>query len=627
LLIVFTTVILSQASNPNQQLYVSSPQDRSQAVRLAQPITLKFTEPMDPTTTQQAIHIRPTTKVTYHWVNSQTLDITPVNKGLAPNTRYQVTLSTGAQTQTHQPIPEASATPGISFVTVPPPAPGSTPQPTGQPSPSPSSTPNPLGNVHELGAIGAQAPVWSTDGSTVYVVGPQGQLTAYSATGGVSQALASSGVTLVAAGPQGVAYVANGSLAYDGQTQQGVAPAAIGFRGNQLLTLVGQVVASSANPNLAKLAEAPQMAEFSPDGTQLAYLGTSGLHIVNLPSNQDQVIGPATALGAWSPLSSQLTYVNGTSIEETTGGTPQTLLSEAGVSTVSWSSNGLLLLSGSSGVQSAVAADGSGVRQLAAANVSRATWSSVAGAATFAYVENGNAYVAQVVNAQTPQADQNDIVSQFMKARVAGDTATAQTYLDASGKQDFSTLPLVYSGSQELSWYSVLLSQPSGEVVVRIVLSTRTGSHETAYDEMLQLVRDPASGHLLIHGATDGAQRSLDSGPEVVSLSVQANQVRVAFDSDLDPATVTGAIAIAGQQSTQTAYDTKTRTVTVQLAQPLQAGKTYQLQVAAALKDSSEHAANAVTITVAAPNTPLPAVTPSPSPSPATTTTPSPTPS
>src|SRR5207237_5285537 len=101
-----------------------------------------------------------------------------------------------------------------------------------------------------------------------------------------------------------VAY-ARGSQVLEGQVSiPDVQALALGFQGDKLLAVTGQQVellaANSAATNVAHLAEAATAADFSPDGQRLAYLGASGLHVLDLKTGRDTVVGTASALGAWS---------------------------------------------------------------------------------------------------------------------------------------------------------------------------------------------------------------------------------------------------------------------------------------------------------------------------------------
>ncbi|HYZ03392.1 MAG TPA: Ig-like domain-containing protein, partial [Candidatus Binatia bacterium] len=352
ILILFATLTLAHSGRGGvHAVTVASPLDHAQAVSTVKPITLEFSQPMDQRATQQAVEVHPATQVAYRWSSPRTLEVTPQNGSLAPGTRYEVTVSAAARTTTNQQLGKPAT---MSFVTAQAtPAPPATPA---APAPSPSRPPSQLLDAHQVGPAGPPAAVWSQDGSQLYVVGPAGQLSAYPAGGSVAQPVADRDVRLVAPGPQGPAYARGQDLVYGSLTLAGVNPSAIGFHGSQLLYLQGQTVVNGQPgllaPNGTKVAEldrAPTAASFAPDGSRLAYLGSDGLHLVNVADDKDQLVGPATVLGDWSADSSRFAYANGSTVLETGGGAPTPVLSVSGANAIDWSAGGQLLLSGPSG--------------------------------------------------------------------------------------------------------------------------------------------------------------------------------------------------------------------------------------------------------------------------------------
>lgn len=623
LLILFATLTLTHNSRGGvQEVTVASPLDHAQSVSVVKPITLEFNQPMDQRATQQAVEVHPATQVSYRWSSPRTLEVTPQNGSLAPGTRYEVTVSPAARTATNQQLGKPAT---MSFVTASAtPAPQATPVPT-TPS-SPSRPESQLLDAHQVGPAGAPQAIWSRDGSQLYVVGPAGQLSVYPAGGTVGQPVADRDVRLVAAGPQGPAYARGQDLVYGSLTLSGANPSAIGFQGSQLLYLQGQTIMNGQPgllaPNGTKVAaldRAPSAASFAPDGSRLAYLGSDGLHLVDVSANKDQLVGPATVLGDWSADASRFVYANGSAVLETGGGAPTPVLSLAGVHSIDWSSGGQLLLSGASGVTVANQ-DGKGQRQVAPAGAEQATWSP-AGEAVIAYRQGGATWTARVAGSQPAPTSVDSLVADFMKARKAADQQKASAYLDEAGKQDFQKVPLVYAGQPQLNRYQVLLSQPSGLIVVRMVLAN--GPVEQVVDETLILKRDD-NGRLLVHAASDTPPRALDTGPEVLSVNVTANRVTVMFDSDLDPATVQSAVTVQGQ-STRASYNAQTRTVTLTLASPLQAGSAYTVSVAPQLRDVGHRPAATQSVGFNGPGTAR-ATAPPPAPSPSPIPIPTPTP-
>jgi hypothetical protein len=479
------------------QVTVSSPLQGAHAVAATKPIQIQFSQPMNTSSVEDSIQIQPATRVrSYDWSNGdRTVAVVPEG-GLAPNTQYQVTVGPQARAKNGQAVPRLAA---VSFVTAP--GPNSQPSPTPSASPRPSQLPG-IGTPRQLGPWGSGLPLWSPNGSTLYVIGPGGQLQGYPVAGGGGSQLAS-GVTADGVAPDGtVAYAGGGQVVDGGVTAPAGAVSALGFQDGRLLVLSGHQVQSLAGSALAALAGAPPLAEeptaadFSPGGRRLAYLGASGqLHVLDLASGQDAVAGPASGLGSWSRDGSRYAYPTSTGVFVTGGGAGSRLFSLPGASSVAWS-GGQLLATTASGLWLANA-DGSGVRELQSGSFSHATWSP-AGNGTFAYVQGGEVYVAGVnaasqgTTSPTGETNLGDLVNHFMAARQGAGDPTA--FLDASGKQAFANLTLNYGADMRWS----VLDEGPGRAVVRIV----PGNGRGAIDETLRIV-DGGSGNLLIDGATD----------------------------------------------------------------------------------------------------------------------------
>ena len=168
----------------------------------------------------------------------------------------------------------------------------------------------------------------------------------------------------------------------------------------------------------------------------------------------------------------------------------------------------------------------------------------------------------------------------------AGDQASA--YLDAAGKTAFANLKLVYADSPQLSRYYVIFSQ-ANQAVVRLVLK-QDGVETSLVDETLALVTDQSTGRVLVHGVTEAPARPVGKGPEVLKVSVQGNQVRVAFDSDLDPSTTAAGVSLKGANVTSS-YDSPSRTVILTAPAGLTSGNDYKLSVIPSLKDVNQRPA------------------------------------
>ena len=593
-----------------------------------QPLALGRGGPADPASfqpahrarpaTQQAIAIQPATQVSYHWASATTVVIKPVNGSLAPSTLYDVTVGPSARTQTGTTLQKVEH---VTFVTG---TQQQTPPPT---SPTPTPTPSniSLADPYQLGPIGQQPAVWSADGSQVYVISPSGVLHAYPVAGGSGQTIAS-GVGLVAAGPNGPAYTTGGSIVYGGQTVNGVSAQAIGFDATgDLLYLSGQSVYEGGRV-IATLSEAPTEASFAPSGAGLAYLASDGLHILNFASARDQVVGVASLLGGWSPDGVRYAYPTANGVTAVGPEGISSLVSAQGVTGLSSSESGQLLYAGPQGLY-LEAGNGGTPSQLSASSITSPQWSP-ASDVTLAYTENGSAWVAQISSDHARPETQEALVQQFMTDREAGNGSAAEGLLDSSAKADFANgVTLVYGGATSFSRYQILLDQP-GRMVVRLVVDQ--GSNEYAVDEVLGVVSN--NNQLWIDSASDMPFRQLGRGPEIVSVQVSATTVRVVFDSDLDPSTVSG-LTIQGL-STTASYDPASRTVTLVFGQTPQPGGSYVLQMSSSLHDISGRSAVPYTLTFLGPAggvtpspSPTPAPTPAPTPSPSPTPTPSPSPS
>jgi hypothetical protein len=125
--------------------------------------------------------------------------------------------------------------------------------------------------------------------------------------------------------------------------------------------------------------------------------------------------------------------------------------------------------------------------------------------------------------------------------------------------------------------------------VVRLVL-THGKLDVSDFEETLTLVRDATTKHFLIDQATAGAHRELGRGAEVVGVVVAADNIKVTFDSDLDPATVTDGVLVLdskGRQVDITAtYSNRTVTIT---GVDLKPGAQYKLVILTTVRDVGGH--------------------------------------
>lgn len=149
-------------------------------------------------------------------------------------------------------------------------------------------------------------------------------------------------------------------------------------------------------------------------------------------------------------------------------------------------------------------------------------------------------------------------VAKFMQARINGDSGAAQAELDDAGKAAYQAgaSSLLSPAGSHFSRYYPVTVQPSGSnpnailVGVRI-FSGKNGVDTSFFEEQLTLIRqNPQSavapqGHpYLIDAVSASTSMALGHGPTVVSVEVvqtpPGEQVRVHFDADLKPGTVSG---------------------------------------------------------------------------------------
>src|SRR5205823_326617 len=100
-MIALVVVALSHGPGRDGTVYVTYNVDPIHPVAAVQPIEVKFSQPMDPTSTQAAVQITPATQVNFQWTDPTTLKITPASGSFAPNTQYTVNIApTVAKTAT-----------------------------------------------------------------------------------------------------------------------------------------------------------------------------------------------------------------------------------------------------------------------------------------------------------------------------------------------------------------------------------------------------------------------------------------------------------------------------------------------------------------------------------------------
>ena len=604
--VLIATVVVFMATSPStggfNKLVITSPISDQSAVRLEQPILVKFNQAMDHASTEAAVQVAPATTVAFSW-NANTLAVQPTSGPLAPNTQYQVTIGPGAKTAAGQ---QLAAPQTITFVTQPPAVP--------TPSPSPAVSPSPRG-VIVLPQLLAAAPTgasnihWSPDSSTVYFVSSKGALESVPAAGGNLKVLVPDGVTSVAIAPDGarVAYIRGGKigildlkmLVITSELTTTPAPINVGWtmEGVEWTALDGVYTAGVDIP--VKVASLPTGAainviSFAPDGAHLAYTQDQSLKVLDVATGKSSSLGLGGAqfLG-WSPDGTGVMYSGAQAVvaSDVAGKTISTL--PAGEA--SWSSQDEILL-GSDTDLFEVRPDGSGLTRLQEGTYHAPMWAP--NGTAFTYFRGGALFTASAPPpAQRPSelGAASLVVNAFMQARKGGQVDKANSYLDDNGKKVYSgsngSLNLLVTGDPTFSRYYVLTqsitgSQPdAAQFVVRIVLGHDKLDVST-YEETLTLVRTQGSDVFLIDKASAGPLLKLGKGPQVVSVEVSTGAVKVTFDSDLVPGTVASGLIILDSKGNQVgdapAY--ANRTVTFR-GLDLKPGATYKLVVLPTVQD------------------------------------------
>ncbi|HYM66850.1 MAG TPA: Ig-like domain-containing protein, partial [Patescibacteria group bacterium] len=352
--------------------------------------------------------------------------------------------------------------------------------------------------------------------------------------------------------------------------------------------------------------------------------------------------GQSTDLGqdgaaflGWSPSGLDVMYASagGITVADVNGKSLATLPQGA----PSWSSKDAILVGSDTSLAQAPP-DGSTVMKLADGTYGSPAWAP--DAATFAFVRGSGLWVATAPSLPAPPGilDQAaGVVNTFMQARLDNHPDKATALLDDQGKKAYApgALNLTISGDPSFTRFYILAQEITGTApdtatfVVRLVLSH--GKIDVSdREETLTLVRDPDSNQFVIDGATPGAHRDLGKGAEVVGVDLGRTSVKVSFDSDLDPATVSRGVYVLDAQGhrveARVGYDSKVVKIS---GLELKPGARYTLVVSTSVKDVLGHnVASEYDLVIVGPVSDSGTsgggviTTPSPSPSPAPTTSP-----
>ena len=604
LLIASVVVWLSaQQSGGLNQVYVASPIDGKSNVALQQPILVSFNQPMDHQTTQDAVQITPATTVTFSWDrSSRTLAVQPASGNLAPNTQYQVTVGPGAKTASNQSL---SAPQTITFVT-------QTPAPTPAP-PTPHPTPaNPLGEkqLAPLNGAAGLAAQWSADSSAIYFVDGKGALSVVAAKGGAVSVIAPDGASSPSISPAGdrLAYLRGGKIEVlifaTGKTDEvapSTAPTLVGWAKDKVVWAARDGIHTQGDSGPSQVAALPTtgsvtVLSIAPDGTHVAYQQDRSVFILDLGTGKSVQLGQAgDTFGGWSPDGTLLLYSTADHVvlADAQGVTQSTLpLGEA-----SWSSQDAILLGSDTDLYE-VRPDGSHLTKISSGTYHLPLWAP--DGSSFAYVRGASLWVAAAPGLPpepTAVDEATTVVKQFMDSRLNNKSDQATSLLNDTGKKAYRDggLSLTITGDPHFSRYYILTQEATGTTpdtvrfVVRLVL-THGKLDVSEYEETLTLVRDSSSKQFLIDQASANGRRDLGKGAEVVGVDVAADTIKVTFDSDLDPATVTGGVLLLDSKGNQVdataAYATRTVTLS---GLRLTAGAQYKLVVLTTVRDVLGH--------------------------------------
>ncbi|HEY3086375.1 MAG TPA: Ig-like domain-containing protein [Candidatus Dormibacteraeota bacterium] len=598
-LLIASVVLMFGLQPPGANtIAIHSSIDGDRNVELHQPILVSFNQPMDHPSTERAVQIAPATVVTFSW-EANTLAVQPTSRNLAPNTQYKVTIGPGAKTASGK---QLSSPQTITFVTQPPATP--------TPSPTPRATPsNALGEKQLTTLAGASAlnGQWSADSATFYAIDGNGALKVVPASGGTVTVIAADGVSALAISAAGdrLAYVRSGKIEVlifaSGQTAEvspTTTPALVGWAKDRLLwTDADGIDSITGDGSIEQIAALPKtgssaVVSIAPDGAHAAYREDGGLFLLDLASGKSVQVGQANATFAgWSPSGRELLYAteNQVVVADMQGATRATLPhAEA-----SWSTQDAILLGSDTDLYQ-VRPDGSSLTRLGNGTYHTPAWAP--NGTAFAFTRGGALWIAAapaLPPLPTTLEQAATVVNAFMKARLDGDAANAGTFLSDNGKKAYGTgsLNLLIRGDPKFTRYYVLAQEviatdpDSALFVVRLVL-THAKIDVSDSEETLTLARDSTGGQFVIDQATAGSRRDLGNGAEVVNVDVEPDIVKVTFDSDLDPGTVTDGVYLVDSKGKQVdaTVSYASRTVTLS-GLGLKEGAQYRLVVKTSVRD------------------------------------------
>jgi hypothetical protein len=567
------------------------------AVAFDQPILVSFSQPMDHQSVEQTIQIQPATQVTYSWQGNN-LVIQPVSGMLAPNTQYHVTVSAAARTAPGTPIGQAAV---VAVNTAPLPSPSPSPQPSPTPTPEPK-----IVAEEQLGGTSGSVVGFSADGRSLFFLTAGGDLdkvgtdgtglaTIHAKVSSASVAPTDSALAFTVDGQGGGVFL-GGPSGENAQLVDSRSARVIGWLEGKPFLLAGTDLGPAGGAPLAKLPSPAEEAVLSPDGKNLVGVTAAGAGASPAPPSTflyaiaSQSLTAWTTAGrnfAWSPDSSKVAFWTGGSLKVANpdGASPVTIAPAASPVVPRWTEDGHRLLFGAADGAWMVGSDGSDLHQLSRSAFVAPVWAP--GDTRFGFQRDGSLWVDQVSTSGATSLDLGAaaaVVDAYQKARIAGDGGTASGLLGPSASP---VAPSPVPTDEHLSRYFVISSQATAadaRFTARLIFAQ--GKNEVRYQDELLVIVNTAAG-LKIESVTDSPPQLLGKGPTVNSATVSFNRLVLVFDSDLDPASVAGAVTIAaidGRQVTvSTAYDHRRLTVEGKLAP----GDSYRLTISGGLKDIS----------------------------------------
>ena len=359
----------------------------------------------------------------------------------------------------------------------------------------------------------------------------------------------------------------------------------------------------------------------SPLGGLLAVESVAGSSVIDLASASPSALPQGATSFAWSS-KGDLAFIvpqpSGSALYTAAGGKNARPIASSpsaqAWSDLNWAPDGASIMlaskplgaSASTSRLKLINADGSGLIRTFASDQedSSPQWSSHGDFVLFTRQDEAGGRAFWTANTAPSEADAEARqavaeVDRFMQARLKGDDAAAQGGLDAAGASAYqggASSLLSPTGTKFDRYYPVTVQQTGSNpnkflVGVRIFVS-RSGVQRSFFEEQLTLVLKDQ--RYLVDAVTSTPSVPLGHGPTVLSYEVVATssgyQVRVQFDADLRPETVTAdTIQVKDADgklvSGPITFDADRHTATLTL--PLRPGNTYQLVVTTAVTDVS----------------------------------------